>query len=99
MSRPGQAKTLGTQQVDESVDRCVVAHWILMGERELSHLRKSGDGTRVLDGAVAPADLLWVFAGQVLRVVHDRRRRCKKLDVTAIFPQESPTPVGQAECE
>ena len=86
--RPGQAKTLGTQRVDESVDRCVVAHWIMMGERELSHLRKSGDGTRVLDGAVAPADLLWVFAGPVLRVVHDQVGARKKLGVAAIFPQE-----------
>ena len=86
--RPGQAKTLGTQRVDESVDRCVVAHWIMMGERERSHLRKSGDGTRVLDGAVAPADLLWVFAGQVLRVVHDQVGACKKLGVAAIFSQE-----------
>ena len=59
-----------------------------MGERELSHLRKSGDGTRVLDGAVAPADLLWVFAGPVLRVVHDLVGARKKLGVAAIFPQE-----------
>ena len=43
-----------------------------MGERELSPFASRGGGARVLDGAVAPADLLWVFAGPVLRVVHDQ---------------------------
>ena len=60
----------------------------MMGERELSHLRKSRDGIGVLDGAVAPADLLGVFAGPVLRVVHHQVGARKKLGVAAIFPQE-----------
>src|ERR1700722_309466 len=86
--RPGQAKTLGTQRVDESVDRRVVAHWIMVGERELSHLRKSGDGARVHGGSVPPAYLLWVFAGAVLRVVHAQVGARKKLGLAAIFSQE-----------
>src|SRR5690349_2915485 len=60
----------------------------MMGEHELSHLRKPGNCTRVLDRAMAPADFLWVLAGEVLRVVHDQVGTCKKLSVAAVFPEE-----------
>ena len=70
-----------------------------MGERELSHLRKSGDGIGVLDGAVAPADLLWVFAGPVLRVVHDQvEAPARNSAWRRSSPKKSPTPVTST-CE
>ena len=69
-----------------------------MGERELSHLRKSGDGIGVLDGAVAPADLfVGILAGPVLRVVHDQVVAPARTSAwRAIFPKKSPTPVAKA---
>ena len=62
----------GAQRVDEVVDCSVAAHRIMMGERELLHPRKSRYGQGVFDRAVAPADLLRVFAREILCVVHDQ---------------------------
>src|SRR5262245_19717676 len=60
----------------------------MVGKRELSCLRNSGNGTGILDGAVAPADFLRILAGEVLRVVHDQVGARKELGVTAVFPEE-----------
>src|SRR5262245_29659487 len=55
-------------------------------ERELLDSGRPGNSQRIFDRAVSPADLLRIFAREILRIVHHQIGAREEFGVTMIFP-------------
>src|SRR5262249_54958981 len=56
---------------DRSVERRIVSSRIVMKRHQVRDATEAGQGQRMMDRAVSPADVPWIFFAGVLRVVQE----------------------------
>jgi hypothetical protein len=80
---------------DNAIDRIVIAGWVVV--RQGNSFNSCGATNRycVLNGAMPPADLLWVLLSNVLGVVDDEVRAREKLAMPQVFAANLACSIGK----
>jgi len=86
---------VGADFRDYAIDRIVIAGWVVVRQGNPFDSCRATHRHCVFNGAMPPADLLWVLLSNVLGVMDDEVRACEKLAMAKVFAADLACSIGK----